>query len=241
MPEAEGRPVQAGPPSNPSLSERRARDALARAVPPKSRRVSSAASPPLRPPTPVWPRGRIGMVYPAREASKRFGASDPDTSAQCRCVGHLPHLPRHRRALPDLLRLGGSRRARRPRISTGPAPRRTLETPRAKNLALGLLAVTQFVIVIDASIVNVALPSIGKGLDFSRSDLSWVVNTYTLTFGGFLLLGGRLADLVGRAVARDNDIPRGLRAQPPRSGSGARSPARAGRPGSCSVASSRAV
>jgi EmrB/QacA subfamily drug resistance transporter len=73
-----------------------------------------------------------------------------------------------------------------------------LDTPRARNLALGLLAMTQFVIVIDASIVNVALPSIGAHLHFSRDDLSWVVNAYTLTFGGFLLLGGRLADLLGR-------------------------------------------
>ncbi|PZR66844.1 MAG: MFS transporter [Solirubrobacterales bacterium] len=74
----------------------------------------------------------------------------------------------------------------------------SLETPRAKNLALLLLAMAQFVIVIDASIVNVALPSIGAQLNFSRADLSWVVNAYTLTFGGFLLLGGRLADLLGR-------------------------------------------
>ncbi len=71
-------------------------------------------------------------------------------------------------------------------------------TPRAKNLALLLLAMTQFVIVIDASIVNVALPSIGTALHFSRDNLSWVVNAYTLTFGGFLLLGGRMADLLGR-------------------------------------------
>jgi EmrB/QacA subfamily drug resistance transporter len=71
-------------------------------------------------------------------------------------------------------------------------------TPRGKNLALLLLAMTQFVVVIDASIVNVALPSIGSHLHFSRDDLSWVVNAYTLTFGGFLLLGGRLADLLGR-------------------------------------------
>jgi MFS family permease len=74
----------------------------------------------------------------------------------------------------------------------------TLDTPRAKNLALLLLAMTQFVLVIDASIVNVALPSIGRALSFSQADLSWVVNAYTLTFGGFLLLGGRLADLMGR-------------------------------------------
>src|SRR5689334_7240929 len=69
---------------------------------------------------------------------------------------------------------------------------------RTKLLALALLALTQFVIVLDASIVNVALPSIGRALDFGQDDLSWVVNAYTLTFGGFLLLGGRLADLLGR-------------------------------------------
>jgi EmrB/QacA subfamily drug resistance transporter len=74
----------------------------------------------------------------------------------------------------------------------------SLGTQRAKNLALLLLAMTQFVIVIDASIVNVALPTIGRSLHFSHDSLSWVVNAYTLTFGGFLLLGGRLADLIGR-------------------------------------------
>jgi EmrB/QacA subfamily drug resistance transporter len=73
-----------------------------------------------------------------------------------------------------------------------------MSSQRGKNLALMLLAMTQFVVVIDASIVNVALPSIGAHLHFSRDDLSWVVNAYTLTFGGFLLLGGRLADLLGR-------------------------------------------
>jgi EmrB/QacA subfamily drug resistance transporter len=72
------------------------------------------------------------------------------------------------------------------------------DTNRAKNLALALLAMTQFVVVIDASIVNIALPSIGRALSFSQDDLTWVVNAYTLTFGGFLLLGGRLADLMGR-------------------------------------------
>ena len=72
------------------------------------------------------------------------------------------------------------------------------DTKRAKNLALALLAMAQFVVVLDASIVNVALPSIGTDLDFAQEDLSWVVNSYTLVFGGFLLLGGRLADLLGR-------------------------------------------
>src|SRR3954453_1919803 len=64
--------------------------------------------------------------------------------------------------------------------------------------ALILLAEAQFVVVLDASIVNVALPTIGEALDFSQENLAWVVNAYVLTFGGFLLLGGRLADLLGR-------------------------------------------
>jgi EmrB/QacA subfamily drug resistance transporter len=72
-------------------------------------------------------------------------------------------------------------------------------TARDKRwIALALLCVAQFVVVLDASIVNVALPTIGEALDFSESNLPWVVNAYVLTFGGFLLLGGRLADLLGR-------------------------------------------
>jgi EmrB/QacA subfamily drug resistance transporter len=67
-----------------------------------------------------------------------------------------------------------------------------------KWIALILLAAAQFVVVLDASIVNVALPSIGTDLEFSQENLAWVVNAYTLVFGGFLLLGGRLADLLGR-------------------------------------------
>ena len=67
-----------------------------------------------------------------------------------------------------------------------------------KGLALALLAAAQFIVVLDASIVNVALPSMGRDLDFATEDLSWVVNAYTLVFGGFLLLGGRMADLLGR-------------------------------------------
>jgi EmrB/QacA subfamily drug resistance transporter len=65
-------------------------------------------------------------------------------------------------------------------------------------IALALLCSAMFVVVLDASIVNVALPSIGQGLDFSQNNLSWVVNAYVLTFGGFMLLGGRAADLLGR-------------------------------------------
>ncbi|MDX6676787.1 MAG: hypothetical protein QOE31_839 [Solirubrobacteraceae bacterium] len=69
---------------------------------------------------------------------------------------------------------------------------------RRKWIALALLASTQFVIVLDAAIVNVAIPSIGKDLQFATEDLAWIPNAYALTFGGFLLLGGRMADLLGR-------------------------------------------
>ncbi len=74
----------------------------------------------------------------------------------------------------------------------------TREFAERRWLALGLLCTAQFMVVLDASIVNVALPSIGEALQFSQENLSWVVNAYVLTFGGFLLLGGRMADLLGR-------------------------------------------
>ncbi len=64
--------------------------------------------------------------------------------------------------------------------------------------AFALLAVAFFMTVVDLTIVNVALPTIGRKLHFSESNLQWVVTAYSLTFGGFLLLGGRAADLLGR-------------------------------------------
>jgi EmrB/QacA subfamily drug resistance transporter len=67
-----------------------------------------------------------------------------------------------------------------------------------RGTALALLVITQFVLVLDAAIVNVALPSIGRGLSVRPAELSWVVNAYVLLFGGFLMLGGRIADLAGR-------------------------------------------
>jgi EmrB/QacA subfamily drug resistance transporter len=69
-------------------------------------------------------------------------------------------------------------------------------TSRWVILVIACLA--QFMVVLDATVVNVALPSIQRGLGFSASNLQWVVNAYTLIFGGFLLLGGRAADLLGR-------------------------------------------
>ena len=63
---------------------------------------------------------------------------------------------------------------------------------------LVLACVAQFMVILDVSVVNVALPSIRTSLDFSQQNLQWVVNAYTLTFAGFLLLGGRATDLLGR-------------------------------------------
>src|SRR4249919_367627 len=67
-----------------------------------------------------------------------------------------------------------------------------------KWFALALLCAVQFMVVLDVAIVNVALPSIQVDLHFSQENLQWVISAYALVFGGFLLLGGRLADIIGR-------------------------------------------
>lgn len=78
-----------------------------------------------------------------------------------------------------------------------PTPGTTAPDPR-RWLALGVIAVAQLMIVLDASIVNIALPSAQKDLGISDADRQWVVTAYTLAFGGLLLLGGRIADFAGR-------------------------------------------
>ena len=73
-----------------------------------------------------------------------------------------------------------------------------MPSERAKTFTLILCCLAQFMVVLDVSIVNVALPSIRSDLGFTSGELQWIVNAYTLTFAGFLLLGGRAADLLGR-------------------------------------------
>src|SRR4029078_2478317 len=65
-------------------------------------------------------------------------------------------------------------------------------------IVLVLICLAQFMVVLDATIVNVALPSIKQDLHLAQGNLQWIVNAYTLVFGGFLLLGGRAGDLLGR-------------------------------------------
>src|SRR5213080_4673170 len=91
-----------------------------------------------------------------------------------------------------------------PHDSQETAMTETAVAQQRRWIALILLCVAQFVVILDASIVNVALPTIGSALHFSEGNLPWVVNAYVLTFGGFLLLGGRrvfMGGLVLFAVA----------------------------------------
>src|ERR1700684_1079437 len=75
---------------------------------------------------------------------------------------------------------------------------RTESPPSNRWVILVIACLGQVMVVLDATVVNVALPSIQRGLPFSPANLQWVINAYTLIFGGFLLLGGRAADLLGR-------------------------------------------
>jgi EmrB/QacA subfamily drug resistance transporter len=111
---------------------------------------------------------------PARAPSPTGGPADPGAHGQA--ADGLP--PAHAEA--DLATLMKARLARTDRI------------------VLAIVCLAQFMVVLDISIVNVALPSIQKDLGFSAANLQWVVTAYSLTFGGLLLLGGRLADLFGR-------------------------------------------
>ena len=87
---------------------------------------------------------------------------------------------------------------------------------RHLGLALVVIATAQLMVVLDATIVNVALPDIQKALGFSGTGLEWVVNAYALTFGGLLLLGGRAGDILGRRAGlhrRDHPVLGGVAAR----------------------------
>ncbi|MFZ4191526.1 MFS transporter [Streptomyces pseudogriseolus] len=88
-------------------------------------------------------------------------------------------------------------------MTSSPRPASTKEATRdgrggGNAMALFVIASCQLMVVLDITIVNIALPHIQRSLDFSTASLSWVVNAYTLTFGGLLLLGGRAGDILGR-------------------------------------------
>src|SRR5207249_7995674 len=78
------------------------------------------------------------------------------------------------------------------------APAPSPDRERRRWIALAVLCLGQLMMVLDATIVNVALPAIQRDLHFTQQNLTWVMNGYLITFGGFLLLAGRMGDLVGR-------------------------------------------
>jgi EmrB/QacA subfamily drug resistance transporter len=102
-------------------------------------------------------------------------------------------FPRYERAQFRVLGINQYLRLRRTSRDDGGQPHE-----RPLGVALAVIAVAQLMVVLDVAVVNVALPSIQKGLHFSSADLEWVVNAYTIAFGGLLLLGGRMGDLFGR-------------------------------------------
>ncbi len=82
-------------------------------------------------------------------------------------------------------------------LSQSKTPVQTAASERRRWIALGVLCLGQLMMVLDATIVNVALPSIQRELHFTQGNLTWVIDGYLITFGGFLLLAGRFGDLVG--------------------------------------------
>ena len=82
-------------------------------------------------------------------------------------------------------------------MTTVLASERAAAPPRRRWITLALLATAQLMLVLDVTVVNVALPDIGAALDLTRSTVPWVLTTYTVAFGGLMLLGGRIADLLG--------------------------------------------
>src|SRR5579862_3271858 len=116
---------------------------------------------------------------------------DPDGAAERRAIMLPP------RAMTSRARPRPTHMTRAPIIDTSGTDR-PAAADRRRWLALYLLCLGTLMIVLDTTIVNVALPSIRGDLGFSEASLAWVVNAYLLTFGGFLLLGGRLGDLYGQ-------------------------------------------
>ncbi len=137
---------------------------------------------------------RAGHHISAREDVLRGDMSPEDCAQTSDCAGEARGHWRRRAKDPENQHT--TRHAREATV----AERHELESepPRHPTATLILACLAQFMVVLDVSVVNVALPSIHNALHFTEANLQWVVNAYTVTFGGFLLLGGRAADLLGR-------------------------------------------
>src|ERR1700759_179455 len=89
-------------------------------------------------------------------------------------------------------------RSRRPYGRAAPSPPAAAGPGRRRWLVLAVIGIAQLMVVLDATIVNIALPSAQRALGFSTTDRQWVLTAYALAFGGLLLVGGRLSDIFGR-------------------------------------------
>ena len=127
---------------------------------------------------------------------------DQDIDPQGGRPDHPARRARTRAGLLDPARELGTHMSDELKIDDGAARDDAVATPpkghQRLGLALVLISIAQLMVVLDATIANIALPFIGKDLDISGTNLTWIVTGYSLVFGGLLLLGGRLADLYGR-------------------------------------------
>jgi EmrB/QacA subfamily drug resistance transporter len=128
------------------------------------------------------------------ESSAPAGSARPWRAS--RCAGRADVIDQTTSQSIRLTTLGQS--MTKETTEAGLTPRAAGSTDRTRWFALALIIAAQFMVVLDVAIVNVALPSIRTDLHFSQENLQWVITAYSIFFGGFLLLGGRLADLLGR-------------------------------------------
>src|SRR5215204_5317189 len=183
---AGGRQPQRGPVAARQRPPRRAHPAHR----PRGRGAGQAAVPRHRP----GPGARAGPVAGHRQRGADAGLPYGRAPA-VRVVGHARHEAREIDAASSI------KRRNRAQMSTDQATAREVQATsedRRRRLALYVLCLGMLMIVLDATIVNVALPSIQEDLGFSQSDLAWVVNAYLIAFGGLLLLAGRIGDLIGQ-------------------------------------------
>jgi EmrB/QacA subfamily drug resistance transporter len=118
--------------------------------------------------------------------------------ASARSLGSRPAHPAEQAYTAELVRTERAHASAERPASEGQAATSAEKHERRRWIALGVLCLGQLMMVLDATIVNVALPSIQRELHFTQGNLTWVINGYLVTFGGFLLLAGRVGDLVGR-------------------------------------------
>ncbi len=122
-----------------------------------------------------------------------------------------------------------------PELDPPDQPKPSTEPDPGRWIALVVIAIAQLMVVLDASIVNIALPQAQKDLGISDVDRQWVITAYTLAFGGLLLLGGRVATMSGASGPSSSGWP--VLPLPPRWAESPRTPNCCSRPGPCRVSS----